>query len=185
MLLDLYIPETFDVKTLRIEDNSVYDEGYEVANQIVEIKPPGKDCYIPFYVTDVDCPWRFSIYTCLSLQICKAGCSDTMAALPDGIYEIKYSIDPNLSTMVEFLHFRTTRITKRLAEVTCAFFGKKCDYKKSQYKELLDKLIEIEFTIKAAKWKAEECLESIEAIELYKHAEELLKEFENGGCKCH
>lgn len=184
MILDVLIPETYNVKTLRIEDNSIYDENYEVANQIVEVKPPGKDCFIPFYVTD-DCPWTFIVLDCVLLEICKRGCSDTVAALPDGIYEIKYSIDPNLSTMVEFSHFRTTRIMKRLAEVTCKFFGMKCDFKKSQYKELLDKLIEIQFTITAAKWKVEECLEPEEAMALYNKANELLKEFENGECSCH
>ena len=185
MTLDLYIPETYNVNTLTVQDNSIYDEGYEVANQIVEIKPPGKDCYIPFYVTNNDCPWKISVYDCILLQLCKQGCSSIAAALPDGIYEIKYSIDPNLSTMVEFSHLRVTRILKRLAQVSCAFFGMKCDYKKSKYKELLDKLIEIEFTINAAKWKVEECLEPEEGIALYKRADELLKEFENEGCSCH
>ena len=44
---------------------------------------------------------------------------------------------------------------------------------------------EIEFTINAAKWKVEECLEPEEGIALYKRADELLKEFENEGCSCH
>ncbi len=184
MTLDIYIRETYNVNSLTVQDTSIYDEGYEVANEIVEIKPPGSDCYVAFSVHDDDCPWKSLTVNCLQLQICKENCGDHLAALPDGVYEIKYSIDPNLSTMVEFSHLRTTKISKRLAVVVCEFFGMKCDFKKSQYKELLDQLIEIEFLIKAAKWKTEECLESTEGIELYKKADELLKEFENGGCSC-
>lgn len=178
--LNLYIPETFDTETIRIEDNSIYD-GAVISNAILEIKTPtGKNFQIfnnPFVCKSVT-------YSCMHLKLCYAGCSTTQACLPDGIYKIRYSVDPNLSTMVEFNHFRVTALMKRFTQLSCKFTSKKCDYKKSEYKRLLDKLIEIHFIILNAKWKAEECLEKVEALALYEEAVTLLNDYDHG-YHCH
>lgn len=175
--LGLNIPETFNLKTLKIDDNSIYD--LDPINTILEIRPPSASIYKIFYL---DPDWTSEIYDCELLGLCYANCSGNAANLPDGIYDIRYSIDPNLLTMVEFIHFRTTAIMKRLAQNVCAFFNRKCDYKKSEYKLLMDKLIEIRFVIDAAKYKAEECLEKKEALELYDTALTLLNQFDDGPC---
>lgn len=175
--LSLHIPETFDLKTLKIDDNSIYD--LAPVNGILEIRTPSSPSFIIFYQP---LNWKSKVFDCELLNLCYPGCSPIKATLPDGIYDVRYSVDPNLLTMVEFLHFRTTSIMKRLAAAVCSFFNKKADYKKSEYKTLMDKLIEIKFVIDAAKYKAEECLEKKEALELYDTAVELLNQFDNGPC---
>ena len=134
--LNLYIPETFNIETIRIEDNSIYEE--TVLNPILEIKAPsGKNFQIynnPFICKSVT-------YSCIDLKLCAVGCSTALACLPDGVYSIRYSVNPNLQTMVEFNHFRTTTIMKRYITTCCKFTSKKCDYKKSEYKKIMDKLI--------------------------------------------
>lgn len=176
--LNLYIPETYDLCTIRIEDNSIYSN-LPVTNPILEIRTPVDSCYIVFN-NPFTC--KSAILTCADLNLCTTDCTGRNAHLPDGIYDIRYSINPNLHTMVEFIHFRTTSLVKRLASTLCNFFSKKADYKKSQYNELLNQLIEIQFLITGAKWKAEECLEKEEALELYESAVEKLNQFDNGSC---
>lgn len=175
--LSLHIPETFDLKTIKIDDNSIYKN--TPINTILEIRAPGSSVYIIFYL---DAGWKNTTLNCVDLKLCSANCVGTTANLPDGIYDIRYSVDPNLSTLVEFQHFRITSLLKRYTSTVCSFFNKKADYKKSQYKDLMDMLIEINFTIYAAKYKAEECLEKQEALELYEKASELLNQFDNGYC---
>lgn len=178
--LNLNIPESFDLRTMIVQDISDYD-GFTVINPILEIKAPGANCYIPFYPT---VGWCNKILNCSSLKICCVNCPVKLSDLPDGVYSMKYSIDPNVYTIVEFDHLRTSSLSKTLTQATCSFFSKKCDYKKSEYKELLDQLIEIEFTIKAAKWKVEECSEVQEGLDLYDKAKTLLDEFTATRCNC-
>ncbi len=174
MSLSLHIPETFDLRTIKIDDNSTYKA--PPSNGILEVRPPSANIYTTFYLT---LDWKSKVLTCVDLKLCYG---TSRANLPDGIYDMRYSVDPNLATMVEFQHFRTTSLSKRFTQAVCSFFGKKCDYKKSEYKVLLDKLIEIQFTIQAAKYKAEECLEKQEALDLYNTAVELLNQFDDGPC---
>lgn len=176
--LNLHIPETFNTKTLRIEDNSIYDPTPPL-NTILEIRPPSASQYVIFYLS---ANWKSETFDCEKLRLCYANCTGVQANLPDGIYDIRYSVDPNISTMVEYNHFRTTAIMKRYTKMVCSFFNKRSDYKKSEYIALMDRLIEIDFIIKAAKYKAEECLEKEEALALYDQASTLLKDFENEPC---
>lgn len=175
--LNLYTPETFDVETLRIEDNSIYEEA--VTNPILEIKTPSAKNFI-VYNNPFTC--KSITLNCVNLKLCTAGCGGALACLPDGIYSIRYSVDPNLQTMVEFSHFRVTSLMKRYIQTCCKFTNKKCDYKKSEYKKILDKLIEIHFIILNAKWKSEECLENTEALALYEQAVTLLNDYDHGYC---
>ncbi len=178
--LNLNILESFDLRTLIVQDISDYD-GYTPVNPVLEIKAPGTNCYVPFYPS---VGWCNKILNCDNLKICCVNCPVKLSDLPDGIYEMKYSIDPNVYTIVEFNHFRTSSITKQLVETTCSFFGRKCDYKHSDYKVLLDKLIEIKFTIDSAKWLVEECLQSQKGLDLYEKAKTLLNDFTTAGCRC-
>jgi hypothetical protein len=163
-----------------VEDRSDYD-GKTVLNPVLEIKAPGGNCFIPFYPL---VGWCSKIINCSSLKICCVNCPVQFSDLPDGIYEMKYSIDPNVYTIVEFSHFRTSSLHKQLTETMCSFFSKKCDYVRSEYKMLLDKLMEIKFTLDASKWKVEECLENQEGLDLYEKAKTLLNEFTTTGCNC-
>lgn len=175
--LNLYLPETFDLTTIRIEDNSIYDG--TPANSILEIQTPSGSCFYT-YANPFTC--KSVTYNCVDLKLCYEGCAGSTANLPDGIYTIRYSIDPNLLTMVEFNHFRISTLMKRFVGVCCKFTSKKADYKKSEYKNILNQLIEIQFVISNAKWKAEECLEKQEALDLYEEAVTLLNDFDHGYC---
>lgn len=174
--LNLYIPETFNLETLRIEDNSIYDG--TITNPILEIKTPIGNHFLIF-----NNPFICKSITLNAFKLNLSYSNNTASVhIPDGIYSIRYSVNPNLNTLVEFYHFRTTHLMKRFVQVTCNFTSKKCDYKKSEYKKILDKLIEIQFIISNAKWKAEECLEKEEALALYEEAVTLLNDFDHGYC---
>lgn len=175
--LNLYIPETFDTQTIRIEDNSIYEE--VVSNIILEIKTPSSKV---FHIYNNPFICKSITFNCLNFKLCNSGRPGSEPCLPDGIYAIRYSVNPNLKTMVEFNHFRVTTLMKRYIQLCGKFTSKKADYKKSEYKSLLNKLIEIQFIISNAKWKAEECLETHEALALYEEAVTLLNDYDNGYC---
>jgi hypothetical protein len=46
--LDITYHNTYNCKTLKIEDNSVYNEKFEVKNSILEVKAPGQNCFTFF-----------------------------------------------------------------------------------------------------------------------------------------
>lgn len=180
--LSLNIEQSFDCRTLIINDSTAWDINSKISNLILEIKPPGKECFIPFILKK---DWKRKVFNCSLLKICCVDCPSKFSELPDGVYTIKYSYDPNLKTMIEIDHLRTCQLEKEYIKAVCDFFSKKCDYKKSEYSDILNELIEIDFTIKAAKWKVEECLEALEGLELYKKAKDLLSKFtKDGGCGC-
>ena len=63
--LDITYHNTFNCKTLRIEDNSVYDEDMTPNNLILEVKPPGLLNYIPFYFANKN--WKAITLNCSTL----------------------------------------------------------------------------------------------------------------------
>ena len=106
--LDITYHNTFNCLSIKVEDNSVYDEDLPVLNPILEIKPPGALNYTPFYFPNKN--WKSITLNCSTLKLCctKKPCKFTN--LPDGVYDLKYSIGPNLETMTEFSHMRVCKI---------------------------------------------------------------------------
>lgn len=181
--LDITYKNTYNCKTLRIEDNSIYDDILAVKNAILEIKPPGLFHFVPFHLNNNK--WKTIVLNCSSLKICNTKVKNSFTPLPDGIYEIKYSLDPNVKTMVQFDHMRVCQIMKKYIQAVCTFLSNKCNYTKKEISTIEEKLIRIKNTIDFSVWKVEECLEKQEGKDLYDEATNLLKEFEDGmynGC---
>ena len=167
--LSLIFPATSSCDKLTVQDGSCYDINFPVTNTILEIKPPGAECFIIF---NLPFGWCSKTINCQDLEVCckPNGCSP----LPDGNYEIKYSVDPNLATMVEYNHFRVCILWTSYINSVCELRGKKCDYSKSEYKARLDDLYNIRNMILDAVILAEECLNVDGATELYNEAKKLL-----------
>jgi len=181
-LLDLTITETYNCKTLRVDDSSIYDELISTDNILLEIKPPGKNCFIEFPITDI--PWNYKILSCSDLEICAQSQLPYLSLLPDGIYEIKYSVAPNLATLVHFYHMRNCQLMKTYTQAVCDFFSRKCDLTQKERLKVEDKLVHIKNLIEASKYKIEECGDKSLGLELYEEAKTLLKDFSNGKCGC-
>lgn len=173
--LGLIFPPASSCDKLTVQDGSCYEEGIPVTNTILEIKPPGGCCFIPFSLEE---GWCSKTLTCEDFGICCGHCSP----LPDGNYEIKYSIDPNLQFMVEYNYFRVCRLLSAYFKSLCIYFTMRCDLSKRE-KELKDKEYnDILGLIRFAQYSAEDCLDVEQAILFYNEASEKLKELGNGNC---
>jgi hypothetical protein len=91
--LDFFLPETHSSKLLAVSDYSIYPEGYTVTLPYLEITPPGWDKVLFTFVAR-----GTQVYDSNTLGITN-GCEPI--PLPDGIYTIKYSINPSYKYFVE------------------------------------------------------------------------------------
>ena len=179
-ILNLTYSNNKNCKLLTIQDNSYYDISFPITNVIFEIKPPGADCFIPFTLTH---PWCSKTFSCLEFKMC---CIGESTVLPDGIYEIKYSLDPNLNTLIEIQHLRVCQLMTLFTTVLGNYLSKKCNLTIKEKEEVEKKLSEINDMINAAIYSVEECLDNEEGMKLYEEAQKRLKELENGeSCSCH
>lgn len=169
--LSLIFPDTTSCDKLTIQDGSCYNENFPVENIILEIKPPNECCFTSFSLTE---GWCSKTINCEDLNICCSHCSP----LPDGNYEIKYSVDPNLTLIVEFNYFRICQLWNSYIQKVCELRLSKCDFTHKEYKKKLDKLYDIRNMILDSKILAEDCLKVEEAYELYEQAKTLLNESE-------
>lgn len=165
--------------SLSIQDNSIYDINIPLQNIILEIKPPTKTC---FYIFNLQPGWCSKTFTCTDFDLCCG--SDETSLLPDGIYEIKYSVDPNLSTMIEFNHFKVCNLFSAYLSSLCVYFSQRTNYNKTEKENIESNFSEVKRLINFAIYSAEECLDTIQAIFFYNEASSKLKQINNDCPTC-
>lgn len=177
--LILDIPDTYSVKTLRINDSSLYNADLDVECGLLEIIPPGYTKSINFDVSAA-----FSIVLNSSnLKLAKVRVFKDLQALPDGVYSIKYSIKPNAEAWVEYDHMRINKILKSYYELLCAVKLQPYPTDKRIKKEL-KRISEIRTYIDASKVEVEECGNRNRGLELYNYAQELIKSIKGSCLNC-
>lgn len=177
--LSLEITDGIDCSTLIIRDASVWDPALTISNGIVEVQTPLSDCFYPFTFTASG----FTIVlSCSSLAICCQDCPPSSSTLPDGNYNLKMSVDPNLKTMVEFNYFRNCELYNKYIKAICGTRAIKCDLRPDEYRQKLLSLRSIKELIDGAKWSAEECLDVPQALDMYNEAISLLQQYNHTSC---
>lgn len=170
--LSLEINPTVDCNKLRIQDTSVYNPDIEVECPQLLVTIPG---FIdPIHITTVT-THNFNVALTaynLKLQALETPLTD----IPDGVYRIHYSINPNESLFVEYNHLRDCQIRKKYFDKVCALDLLGCDneLEKKQKKENYKKLQEVDFYLKAAKAYVEQCNSSNRGMDLFRYASKLL-----------
>lgn len=167
-----------DCKYLRLVDNSYYNPDIAISNEILEITPPGFDCPVIF---NVDHHFNTAFNSSL-LKTSPTNPNVILTELPDGLYHIKYSINPNLVLYVEHNHFRTCKLQSKYAVSICDLFSKRCELSHKNFEEKRKELIWIKELIDASKYLVEECCDIKSGIELYNEASELLQNINK--CYC-
>jgi len=178
--LDIIPLQNKNCKTLVIQDASIYDILFPVTNTILEIKPPGQSCFIPFNLLT---GWCSKTFNCVDFNLCCL--SDEISVLPDGIWEIKYSVDPNVATMIEGSYMRVCQLRAQFIKTIGVFLSNKHNYNKKEIEQIEKEFMEINSLIEYSIFSAEDLLDSTSAIELYNEASTRLKRFNNGnfsGC---
>jgi len=180
--LDITYHNTYNCKTLRIEDNSIYDDKFEVKNSILEIKAPGQNCFTFF---DLKKDWKSITLNCASLKLCCTKQPCKLTILPDGIYEIKFSIDPNIKYMVEFNHMRVCKLMSNYIKLIGLYLSNKTSNTNKENEEIEKEFTAIKDIIDASVYAVEELLDNSLGIDLYEQASKRINDINNGnftGC---
>jgi hypothetical protein len=176
--LSLEVSDSCNPKVFRVFDTSRYCDA-EVENYLLEILPPQKSSFVPFFVQK-----GFSLAAnSSSLKYRKVNDVDELRALPDGIYEIKQSYKPNLQTMAHFYHLRTVDLRLKIKREWKKLLSDECKLSREEFYLNRDKLREIEEYTAAAKYSIEECHDKKRGKEMYEWSLKLLEQYSNE-CQC-
>lgn len=163
---------------MRVYDTSNFCEDV-IENYLIEVLPVNKSKWVTFHVQK-----GFSLaLNSSNLGYRKVSDVSDLRDLPDGIYEFKQSYKPNIHTLQEYLHLRTSELSKKVRHEWDKLVDNTCKISREEYYVNRDKLRDIEEFLAAAKYKVEECHEKKEGKELYEWASKLLEQYTNE-CQC-
>lgn len=168
-ILSLDIPETMNRCVLRVVNTSLFTPAIPVVCPLLQVTPPGYIHPVNFDDTFllVD---NFSVnLTACDLTIQTVNCDTTLFDLPDGIYIIKYSVEPKDTTYVEYNHLRIVEASYRIKKIYCDLNLGTCD-PPVNIKNTLEKVRLIQQYLYAAKAMVEDCHDPKKGMELYDYA---------------
>lgn len=176
IILDINIIDTHNSKTIGIADSSTYDPNVTISNATIEITPPGgySRLSLPFQIRSIN------TFNSNNVGITSACESENLVAMPDGLWILRYSINPNLSTFIIKTYLRTTLLECRLQK---SLLGALTDLKTpfSQREKVKKKLLDIQILIEGAIAAANR-LDTATATDLYNRADKLISDFNNNKC---
>ena len=176
-VLSLEIPPVGNACVMKIFDTSVYSAQVAIFEPKLQITVPGYT-----YAAEV----HFQPESSCNLTACDLGlqtehCGQSYVNLPDGIYVIKYVVDPNHVVYVEYNHLRMTQAMDLYQKILCDIDVADCDPPKA-VKDKLNHLRLIRMYLDAAKAKVETCHEQQEGMTLYNYALKLLNKLDCRHC---
>lgn len=162
--LDINVIPSYNTHILNVADASSYPMGQAINNPYIEITPPGFQTATMMFT-----PKALNTFNSHTLNLTQGDCT---SPLPDGLYKIKYSINPNYEMYVEKSYFRLDQI---LEQFDNAFLKLNPSCSTTKDNQLRQKLDEIELFIQSTSSAANRCDDKL-AIDLYKMALKLLKQ---------
>lgn len=181
-VLSLEIPDTMNKCIFRVVDTSVYATTIPVTCPLLQITPPGYIHPVNFTNPQILPGFNLNLTACdLELQV--SDCGTTFYDVPDGIYIVKYSVEPKDLVYVEYNHLRTTCADNRIKEIYCSLSLGACD-PPAAIKDKLNQVRLIQQYLKAAKAYVEDCHEPTKGMELYRYAVKLIDKLScSSSCK--
>lgn len=179
-ILSLYIPQVSNEGILVIEDTSIYDPLLGIDCPTLQIQYPGASQPVLIDVT----PGFKAVLNACSLGMLPSGeCSDNCPCIPDGIYDIRYSVSPHDKVFVEYAHLRVTRSLNSWNEVLCSL-ELQCCTPDADLQYMLNELYLIRMYIYSAVGSVENCHEQQQGINLLRFANSLIAKLSKGKPKC-
>jgi len=176
--LDINIIDTHNIRTIAIADISVYANGIIISNPVIEITPPGFT-----KIATIFSPKSVNIYNSNNVGITTICEGSTLSALPDGIWQIKYSIQPALDTYIEKSFMRTSNIKCMYSKALLGIDMSNCIGCSSDLvKKKKEELKEIRLLIDGSIASANEC-DNENAMLKYRKAMDKLKRIKQCECK--
>lgn len=176
--LSLNIPDIMTDCILRIEDTSVYEPLMPYNCPTVQVMVPGFSEYITLDNTTVPVINKNFILnlTACNLNLQSSKCGEEYNAIPDGVYTVKYSLQPHDRLYVEYNHLRVTAIKKLLQKQLCDLNISACE-PTVEVMAKFNSLMKISGYIEAAKAKVEYCHNVDQGMVIYNYAKKLLDKF--------
>lgn len=161
--LDLYLIDTRDVLTFGLADISSYPNGFSITNPSLEITPPGYNKSTVSITANAA-----NFYRSADLHLdCDDNCG---VALPDGIWEVKYSVYPNSTYYIEKKFLRTEAIEEKHLQAFLYLDLSDCGEENNKLKR---NLRSAKLLIEGAKAASKDCNLDM-AFKLYKKAEQII-----------
>lgn len=181
-VLSLEIPDTLNKCIFRVVDTSVYDPNIAVTCPLLQITTPGFIHPVNFTEPQIF-PGFMGNLTACDLGLQTADCNTVFYDLPDGIYIVKYSVEPKNLVFVEYNHLRATCAYNRINKIRCSLNLGACE-PTSDVLQKLQQITLIEQYIKAAKAYVEDCHDPKKGMELFKYAVKLIDKLScSTGCE--
>ena len=118
--LDILVIPTYNTLTLGIADASTYPTSPAVTSPTIEISVPSFGTVtLPFNIND------FNIFNSTSLGI--TGVGDPLLPIPDGVYQLKYSVAPAYLNYVEKTIIRVDKLQEKFDEAFMRLDMMECD----------------------------------------------------------
>lgn len=170
--LDILVLPTFNKMLLGVADASTY--AAPPVNPTIEITVPSFGAVVlPFTIN------TYNLFNSETLGITASGAD--LVPLPDGIYTLKYTIDPAITNFVEKTILRVDQLQEKFDEAFMKLDMMECDKAiKTQSKVDLNTIY---FFIQGAIAAANNCAID-EANKLYNQAQKMLNNFIKNNCNC-
>jgi len=181
-VLSLEIPDTLNKCIFRVGDTSVYAPNVEVTCPLLQITLPGFIHPVNIAPPQINPGFNANLTAC-DLGIQTTDCGTNFFDIPDGIYIIKYSVEPKDLVYVEYNHLRITCALNKLQQVYCELNMGAC----APSPTILDKLEKVRLIqqqLLAAKAYVETCHDPKRGIDIYRYAVKQLDKLSCGtACK--
>jgi len=173
-ILNLLILETHDLRTLGIADYSQYPIGFVPVNPTIEIIAPSFPVSTKTFV-----PNSLNLYNSNDVGITCVTNDCFLTNLPDGYWQVKYSISPAQTYSVTKNFMRTNLLLQRFGEAFLSLDLDHCDLgTKEQDMRMID---EINYYIQTSIAAGNQCNPKL-AIDTYNIADQMLKKFLKSKC---
>ena len=174
--LSLEVPDTNNCSVFRVFDTSIYSSLLDVTCATLQITSPGFNEPVSIEVL----PNFNLVLNGCTLGIQTQGCGSVSELMPDGIYNIRYSVSPNSEVYVEYNYLRICMTLNKYFNYLCQVELAACE-PEADVKEQLEELRLIKSFLDAAKVKVEYCENPQEGMELFMYAQARLQKF-GGTC---
>lgn len=176
-ILDILVLDTHNLGNLAIADNSQYPTGFTPISPSIEIIPPSYPIS-----TKVFTPLSLNVFNSNDIGITCVEQDCDLCELPDGYWQLKYTISPAQTYFVTRNFMRTNLLQKKFGEAFLALDLDKCD--ETVKEQDMKKLDQIQYYIQTSIAAANECNPKL-AIDLYNIADRELGAFLNHKCHGH
>ena len=164
-VLSLEVPTVMNSCIMKLFDTSVYTTLLPVTCPTLNITVPGFGYSVQLNTTE---NFAETITAC-DLQLQTVDCGTVNYDIPDGIYIIKYSVEPKNLVYVEYNHLRITTALNRVRAIYCELDLGACE-PPTNIMNKLNQLRLVEQYLSAAKAYVEDCHNPKKGMELYTYA---------------